>query len=96
MVEAANEAPGLGPRPRLQIEVADVVQYIVILTRDSTDYEEFVLMQNGGVSSSPLGNRAGHWRLSPVRCSEVEHDEIGEVCSVLVLAAEDEQLVALP
>jgi hypothetical protein len=37
-----------------------------------------------------------HLRLRPRCRREVEDDEIGEVRAVLILAAEDEQLVALP
>lgn len=46
-------------------------------------------MQNGGVSGSAFGNRTEYLWLSPVSSFEVEDDEIGEVRSMLVFAAED-------
>lgn len=42
-----------------------------------------------------LGYMARDGGLRPVRGLEVEYDQVGEIGSVLVLATEDEQLVAL-
>ena len=47
------------------------------------------------MSCSAFRDRPGHCWLRPVGGFEVENDEIGEVGSVFVLPAENEQLVAL-
>jgi hypothetical protein len=95
MIESTDEAPCLGPGKCFEIEVANVVQDVVVLTRDTADNEELVLMEDRCVSGSAFGNGAGDLGLCPVRCLEVEDDEIGKICSMLVLAAEDEEFISL-
>jgi hypothetical protein len=89
VIEAADKAPCLGPRERLEIKVADVVQHIVVLASDATNDEQLIFVKHRGVSCSALGNRARYQRLCPMRSLQVEYDEVGQVGSMLVLAAKD-------
>lgn len=47
------------------------------------------------MSGSSFWDRAGHGRLCPVRSLQVEYNKVGEVSSVLILTAENEELVPL-
>lgn len=95
MVESADEPPRPRPGERLQVQVTDILQHVVIVTGDAADDEQLVFMQNGRVPCAAPGDGAGNLRLRPVSVFEVKDNEVGKVSSVLVLAAEDEELVAL-
>lgn len=62
---------------------------------DATNDEQLVFVQDSCMSSSTLGNDTRNLRLGPVCGFEVEHNEIGEVCPMLVLAAKDQKLITL-
>lgn len=95
MVESANKSPCSGPGEGLQVKVADIIKDVVIVSGYSSNYEQLVFVKNCSVSCSTFRNRSGDCWLCPMGCFEVEDYEVGEVSSVFVLAAEDEQLVAL-
>ena len=52
-------------------------------------------MKHRSMSSTALGNWTGYLRLRPVRCLQIEHNEIGEISAMFVFTAEDEEFVAL-
>ena len=60
------------------------------MTSYSSNYEELVLMENSGMSCASLGNRSSYCRLGPMGGFEIKDYEIGEVGSMLILAAKDE------
>jgi hypothetical protein len=77
VIESANKSPGLGPSECLEIQVAYVVENIIVLAGDATNDEELVLMQNGSMSRSTFGNMAGNLWLGPVSRLEIENYKIG-------------------
>lgn len=77
MIETTDKPPRLGPSECLEVEVAYVIQDVIILTSNATNDEEFVFMQDSSMSRSAFWDRAGHLRLGPVRGFEIEDDEIG-------------------
>lgn len=95
MIETTNEAPRTRPCECLEIEIAYVIQNIVVVPRYTSDYKEFVIMQNGSVPSSSFWNWPMYRRLGPMSCLEIEYNQVGQVSAVLVLAAEDQKFVAL-
>lgn len=95
MIEATNKSPCSRPGECLEVEIANVVQDIIVVPSDSANYEKFVFVEHGSVSGSSFWNRAGHGRLCPVRSLQVEYNEVGEISSVLILTTEDEELVPL-
>lgn len=95
MIKATNKAPCPRPCECFQVEIAYIVQDIVIVSSNAANYEEFVFVEHSSVSGSSFWDRAGHGRLCPVRSLQVEYNKIGEVSSVLILAAENEELVPL-
>lgn len=95
MIEATNKAPCARPCECFKVEIANVVQDIVVVPSDSANYEKFVFVEHSSVSGSSFWNRAGHGRLCPVRSLQVEYNKVGEVSSVLILTAENEELVPL-
>lgn len=48
------------------------------------------------MSSSSARNDAVQLGLRPMRCLEVEYNDVGEMLAVFVLTAKDKQLTALP
>jgi hypothetical protein len=95
MVKSAYETPSFGPGERLQIQITDVVKHIVVVTRDSPNNEQLILVQNSGMSCSAFGYMSSNSRLSPVSRLEVENDQVGQIGSMLILAAKDKELVSL-
>lgn len=89
MIESLHEAPRAGPGHGLEVEVADVVQDVIGLARQSTDDEQFVLVHNSGMSSTALGDGALNIRLCPGVSLEIEDDHIREVLAMLVLTTID-------
>lgn len=65
------------------------------MTCYSSNDEQFVVMQKCGMSRSAFWDRTRHGWLCPVGGFEIEDDEVGQVRSVLVLASEDQKLVAV-
>lgn len=95
MIESANKAPWSGPGEGLEINVAYVIQHIIVMACYSSNDEQFVVMQKCRMSRSAFWNRTRHGWLSPVGSFEIEDDEVGQVRSVLVLATEDQKFIAL-
>lgn len=95
MVETTDETPGARPSKGFQVNVADIIQHIIVMTCDSADDKKFVFVEQGGVTGAAFRNGASHLGLCPVSGLEVENDEIGKVGPMLVLAAEHKKLVAL-
>lgn len=95
MIESTNKLPSPGPSKGLEVEVADIVQYVIVVPSNSTNDEQLVFVQDCGVSCSTLWYRATDARLRPMGGFEIEYDEVGEVGSVLIFSAEDQELVAL-
>lgn len=62
---------------------------------DAANYEKFVFVEHSSMPGSSLWNRAGHGRLCPVRSLQVEYNKVGEVSSVLILTAKNEEFVPL-
>jgi len=56
--------------------------------------EQFVFMEYSGMPGAAFRDGPRDLRLRPVCCFQVEHDQVGEVGSMLVLAAEHEEFVA--
>lgn len=65
------------------------------MTSNATDDEKLIVVEDGRMTGTAPRERPRHLGLCPVRGLEVEDDEVGEVCSVFVLTAKDEQLVAV-
>lgn len=57
---------------------------------------QLVVMDDSRVSSAAARCDAVQFGLSPVRCLEVEYNNVGEMLPMLVLATENEQLATLP
>jgi hypothetical protein len=90
MVESSNKSPCSGPGEGLQVEVAYVIKDVIVVTRNSSNYKQLVIMKDSCVSCSTFGNRPRDCWLCPMRCFEIEDYEIGEVGSMFIFAAEDE------
>lgn len=77
MIKSSYKTPWPGPRESLEIDVADVIQHIIVMTRNSANDEEFVVVEKCCVSRSAFRNGSRNYRLCPVGSLEVEYDEIG-------------------
>lgn len=95
MIKSGYKSPSSGPLEGLQVQKRDIIQYIVVVPRDSSNYKQFVVMQNSCMSCTSFRNWTCYCRLGPMRSRDVENNEIGEVGSMFVLAAEDEKFVSL-
>ena len=76
MVKPTHKAPGPRPGVSFEIQVTNVVQDIVVVSRDAANDEEFVVVKNSSVPCAALGERPSDLRLGPVCRLEVEHDEV--------------------
>jgi len=95
MIESCHESPRTRPRIGLEIKKADIVKNIVIATGYTTDDKELVLVKDSSMACAALGNVTRNLRLCPVRGLEVENYKVREVSTVLILAAEYKEFVAL-
>jgi hypothetical protein len=95
MVVPRHESPGSRPCPGLEVQVANVVQYTVVAGLASTNVQ-LVVVNYCWVTGSATRYRAVQLRLCPVCGLEVEHYDIGEMLSVLVLSTKDQKLASLP
>ena len=95
MIETANEPPCLGPCKRFQIQVANVIQYVIVLTSNTANYKKLIFVKGGRMSCSALWDRSGYLGLSPVCRLKIENDEVCEIRAVFVFAAKNQQFVAL-
>lgn len=95
MIEATNKAPCPRPCECFKVEIAYIVQDIVVVPSDAANNEKFVFVKHSSVSGSSFWNWASHGGLCPVRSLQVEYNEVGEVSSMLILTAENEELVSL-
>jgi hypothetical protein len=62
---------------------------------DPTNDEELILVKYRGVSSPALWYRSADGGLCPMGGFQIEDNEVGEVDSMFVLAAKDQELVSL-
>ena len=90
MVEPSNKSPCSGPGESLQVEIAYVIKNIIVVAGYSSNYKQFIFVENGSMSCSSFRDRPGDCWLGPMGRLEVKYYEIGEVGSMFVFAAEDE------
>lgn len=95
MIKATNKAPCPRPRECFKVEIAYIVQDIVVVPSDATNYEKLIFVEHSSMSGSSFWNRASHCRLCPMCSLQVEYNEVGEIGSVFILAAENEEFVPL-
>ena len=57
---------------------------------------ELLVVYHSGMAGSTTGRRTMQFRLCPVCRLQIEHNDVGEVLSMLILTAEHEELVSLP
>jgi hypothetical protein len=95
VIVTGNKSPCPRPGPRLEIEVADVVQDTIVPSLATANIQ-FVVIYDGRMASAAARYGPVEFGLRPVGGLEVEHNNIGEMLAVLVLSTEDEKLAALP
>ena len=66
MVKSTDKAPRPGPGVRLEIQIANVVQNIVVVAGNTTNDEQLVLVQDSGMPSTTLGNGPMDLGLGPM------------------------------
>lgn len=59
------------------------------MPRNTTDDEQLIFVQDGGVSRSAFGYGAKNLGLCPCGRVQIKYDEVGKICAVFVLAAEN-------
>lgn len=95
MVKSAHKSPWPRPGECLEINVANVIQQIIVLTRDASNNEQLVVVEQCRMSRSAFGNGTRHGWLGPMGSLQIENYEVGEISTMLVLATKDQELVAL-
>lgn len=95
MVVSWYEAPRTRPGPCFEVEIADVVKNAIVARLAAADVK-LVVVDDSRVSGTSTRYNAVQLGLRPMRCLEVEYNDVGEMLAVFVLTAKDKQLTALP
>lgn len=95
MIKACHKAPCARPGESLQVKVADVVEDTIVLAGDASHDEELVVVEDACMSSSASRDWSILSWLSPMCRLQVENDQIGKVCAMLVFSAKDKKFVSL-
>lgn len=74
MVESSYKPPRSGPSESLEIDVADIIQHIIVMTRDSTYDEQFVVMEERCMSSTAFRYGSRDCWLCPVGSLQIKDD----------------------
>lgn len=77
MVESSHKTPWPRPSKRLQVDVADVIQHIIVMTRDSTNDEQFVVVEQCSMSGATFWYGSRDCWLCPVGSLEIKYNQVG-------------------
>lgn len=90
MIESSNKSPCSRPSESLQIQVAYIIENVIVMPGYATYDKKLIVVENCSMSGTSLRNRSRNGRLSPMSRFQVEDYKIGEVGSVFVLTTKDE------
>lgn len=95
MIKAGCEAPCPRPGPRFQIQIRQVVENEVILSRNSANDEKLVFVDNGSMAGPTPWSWTPNFGLGPSSGGDVEDNNVGEIFAMLIFTTKYNQFVAL-